>query len=126
MSARDEILNRMREELRRPDLRFPPLNPPPLTADQRMTVTSATGTPVELAERFGQELETLHGSYEITATPVEARLALINRLLTWVEQEEAERHGPRPATGQDRQVLSWEANALPVAGIADSADGFGP
>jgi L-lactate dehydrogenase complex protein LldG len=120
MSARDEILNRLRAELCRPDLRFPPASTPPLTADQRMTVTAAAGTPQELAERFGRELEALHGSYEITATPVEARLALINRLLAWIEEDEASRRGPRPETGQERQVLSWDGDALSVVGVADA------
>ncbi len=125
MSARDEILNRLRTELRRPDLRFPPVQTPPLTADQRMTVTTAAGTPAELAARFGQELETLHGTYEITATAVEARLALINRILAWMDEDEAARRGPRPETGQERQVLSWDPAALPVSGVADALGDLG-
>jgi L-lactate dehydrogenase complex protein LldG len=125
MTARETILNRLREELRRPDLRFPPASPPPLTSAQRMTVTAAAGTLHDLAERFGQELTTLHGTYEIAETATEARLALISRLLAWQEEEAASRRGPRPETGQEAQVLSWADEALPVTGVGDTLADLG-
>ena len=80
-TARTEILTRIRTILSRPDLPFPPVDPPPLTAAERMTVTHAEGTLRQLAERFGQELTALYGSYEILDSAVEVRLALGSALL---------------------------------------------
>lgn len=121
MTARDEILNRIRTILGRSDLPFPPVDAPPLTAEDRMTVTHAEGSKRQLAERFGQELTQLHGTYEILASAVEVRLALINRLTNWAEEEEAARKGPKPETfGQDRMVLSWAPDRLPIEGLAEA------
>ncbi|MFZ1767895.1 MAG: hypothetical protein WAU00_01785, partial [Caldilinea sp.] len=119
-SARDEILTRIRTILSRPDLPFPPVEAPPLTADERMTVTHAEGARQQLAERFGEELTRLYGSFEILESAVEVRLALINRLTDWAAEEEAARKGPKPETyGQDRMVLSWAPDKLPIAGLAE-------
>ncbi len=121
MSARDEILDRIRTILSRPDLSFPPVEAPPLTADERMTVTHAEGDTAALALRFGQELEKLYGSYEILASAVEVRLALINRLKDWAVEEDAARKGPKPETyGQERMVLSWAPAQLPIDGLAEA------
>lgn len=120
MSARDEILNRLRSTLQRADLPFPPLNPHPLTTATRMTVTHAEGSSWDLAARFGAELEKLHGSYEVVESMAEARLALMNRLLLWASEAEAGRRGPRPATGQERTVLAWAADRLPVSGVGET------
>ncbi len=120
-TARAEILNRIRTILNRPDLPFPPAAPPPLTAEERMTVTQAEGAPRQLAARFGQELTRLYGSYEILDSPVEVRLALINRLTEWYAEGEATRKGPKPETyGQDRMVLGWAPERLPVEGLAEA------
>lgn len=120
-TTRDEILIRIRTILSRPDLPFPPVDPQPLTAEERMTVTHAEGAPRQLAERFGQELTKLYGSYEILDSPVEARLALINRLTDWAAEEDAARKGPKPETyGQDRMVLGWAPEKLPVDGLAEA------
>jgi L-lactate utilization protein LutC len=120
MSARDDILNRLRGTLQRADLPFPPVNPRPLTAATRMTVTNAGGTDRELAARFGAELEKLHGSYEIVGSMAEARLALMNCLLRWASEAEAGKRGPRPETGQERTVLAWAPERLPVTGVAET------
>ncbi|MFO7631213.1 MAG: LUD domain-containing protein [Caldilinea sp.] len=120
-ATRDEILIRIRTILSRPDLPFPPVETPPLTAEERMTVTHAEGTKQQLAVRFGQELEKLYGTYEILASAVEVRLALINRLTNWAAEEEAARKGPKPETyGQDRMVLSWAPDKLPIEGLAEA------
>ncbi len=121
MSARDEILDRIRTILSRPELSFPPVEAPPLTADERMTVTHAEGDAAALARRFGQELEKLYGSYEILASAIEVRLALINRLTDWAAEEDAARKGPKPETfGQERMVLSWAPAQLPIDGLAEA------
>ena len=120
MSARESILNRLRESLARPDLRFPPSNPAPLTLDERMAVTEAKGDIPQLAERFGSELEALHGSFEIVESPTEARLTLLNRLIAWMNQEQFGRKGAQLTTGQERMVLSWSPARLPVPGLADA------
>ncbi|MCC9077145.1 lactate utilization protein [Litorilinea aerophila] len=117
MEARDEILGKLRQTLARPDLRFPPARVEPLTPETRMTVTSASGTQVELAHRFGQELEKLHGSYQVVETAPEARLALINRLLAWMEEEKLQRKGAVVVTGQERSVLAWDPASLPIPGL---------
>jgi len=120
MTARDDILNRLRENLARPDLRFPPERTEPLTAATRMTVTRAEGDLPRLAERFGRELETLHGSYEIVGSAVEARLTVINRIRGWMLEEAANRKGVRPHTGQEESILSWDPDALPVPGLREA------
>lgn len=121
-SARDEILGKLRATLARPDLRFPPLNTPMLTSETRMTVTRAEGGYEELAERFGEELTALHGTYEIAETATEARLALINRIISWMEQDEAERKGAYITTGQERHVLAWSALNLPIENIESALE----
>lgn len=121
MNARDEIFNRIRTILERPDLPFPPRSAPPLTADERMTVTHAEGSRRQLAGRFGQELTKLYGTYEILESPIEVRLALINRLNDWAAEEEAARKGPKPdLRGQERLVLSWAPDKLPVEGVREA------
>jgi L-lactate utilization protein LutC len=116
---RAEILNRIRAILRRPDLPFPPVDAPPLALTDRMAVTQAEGGPRELAARFGAELQQLHGTFEVHDSPVEARLALINRLQDWAAEEEASRKGAQLETGQDRMVLSWAPDALPIDGLPE-------
>jgi L-lactate utilization protein LutC len=118
-TPRDDILNRIRVILRRPDLPFPPADAPPLAAAERMTVTQAAGGPRELAARFGAELQQLHGTFEVLDSPVEARLALVNRLQDWTTEEEAARRGAQLETGQDRKVLSWAPEALPIEGLPE-------
>ncbi len=120
MSTRDQILSRMRIILSRPDLPFPPAEAPPLSAEERMTVTSAEGDQRDLAVRFGAELANLYGTFEILDSEVEARLALVNRLGEWKAEEEAARKGPALDTGQDRMVLAWAPERLPVDGIAET------
>ena len=124
-SARDEILGKLRASLARPDLRFPPLHTPPLTNETRMTVTSAEGGLEELAERFGEELTALHGTYEIVETATEARLALINRIMAWLEQDETERKGAYITTGQERSILAWSASNLPIENIDTALEDLG-
>ena len=120
MSARDDMLTRIRTILARPDLPFPPADAPPLTAATRMAVTQAAGGKWQLAERFGAELAKLHGSFEIFDSPVAVRLALVSRLRAWAEQEAAAHNGPQPTTGQEQMVLSWTPELLPVAGLAEA------
>lgn len=118
--AREAILKRMRTILSRPDLRFPPPQTEPLTHATRMVVTDAPGGYEELAQRFGEELEALHGSYEICETEAEARLALVSRLMAWIDQDRKERKGAVVTTGQEQSVLAWDPELLPIAGV-DSA-----
>ncbi len=115
--SRNEILSSLRHTLARPDLRFPPADPPPLTRDERITVTHAEGNAWELALRFGAELEKLHGTYDVLETPAEARLALIARLQSWIDEEAAERKGAPLITGQERTVLGWAPDQLPIADL---------
>jgi L-lactate dehydrogenase complex protein LldG len=120
MTARSEILTKLRTALSRADRHFPPQNIEPLTPETRMTVTAAEGNQLELAQRFGSELERLHGSFEIVESVAEARLALINRLLTWMAEEKASQKGAILESGQDRSILSWDPAALPVPGLDDA------
>ncbi len=124
-SARDLILGKLRASLARPDLRFPPPAPPALTRETRMTVTRAEGTLEGLAHRFGAELEALHGTYEVAETATEARLAMINRIMAWMDQEEAERKGAVITTGQERSILAWTANKLPLENIDMALEDLG-
>jgi L-lactate utilization protein LutC len=120
MTARDDILHNLRTTLARPDLRFPPANPPPLTAATRLTVTSAMGDQRALAERFGTELVKLHGTCQIVESVPEARLALISKLLLWMEEEAESRKGTHLETGQQRMVLSWAPTQLPVPALREA------
>lgn len=122
---RRAILGRLRATLAQADLRFPPLDPPQLTGATRMAVTSAPGGAPELAARFAAELEAMHGTCEFVGSPAEARLALINRLLDWRNEDEAGAKGMRIKTGQERMVLGWEDEALPVEHVADSLADMG-
>jgi L-lactate dehydrogenase complex protein LldG len=124
-SARDAILGKLRATLARPDLRFPPLITPMLTHETRMTVTRADGGLEELAERFGAELTALHGTYEVAETATEARLAMINRIMAWMEQDSAERKGAVITTGQERSVLAWTAANLPIENIDTALEDLG-
>ncbi len=120
MTVRNEILTKLRTTLERPDLHFPPAHTPPLTTETRMTVTAAEGNKLALAQRFGAELERLHGTFEIHESPAEARMALINRLMTWMAEEKQGQKGAILETGQERSILSWDPAALPVPGIDDA------
>jgi L-lactate dehydrogenase complex protein LldG len=84
-----------------------------------MVVTRAGGEARDLALRFGAELAQLYGTYEVLDSAVEARLALVNRLAEWEEEEIAARKGPGLATGQERMVLTWRPDQLPVPGLAE-------
>jgi L-lactate dehydrogenase complex protein LldG len=123
--ARAAILKRMRTILSRPDLRFPAQHTEALTPATRMVVTDAAGGYDELALRFGQELEALHGTYEICETDTEARLALINRLMLWIDQDKKERKGAVVVTGQEQSVLAWDPDLLPIAGIGPALADLG-
>lgn len=125
MSTRDEILKRIRVILSRPELPFPPADAPPLAAEERMAVTSAEGDVRDLALRFGTELAQLYGTYEVLESAVEARLALVNRLTEWDEEETAARKGPSLNTGQERLVLAWHPDQLPVQGLAEMMEDVG-
>jgi L-lactate dehydrogenase complex protein LldG len=116
MSTRDEILGRLRSALKDPNLRYPPPETTRLT--RRMTVTQAEGDRWALAARFRQELEILHGSAELVETPAEARMAIIARLTTWVKEEQAERRIEQPGQRGDWDLLTWDPELLPVAGLA--------
>lgn len=78
-----------------------------------------------LARRFGEELIALHGSYEVAETPTEARLTLINRILEWMEQDAAAQKGAVIKTGQERSILSWAPDMLPVTGLDDAFSDMG-
>jgi len=114
MPARDEILNRLRTALHQPELRFPRPETRRLTADERMTVGRAEGDRWALAWRFGEELATLHGTFEIVETVAEARMAAIGRLQTWVAEDLAARRTEQPG---DRDVLIWSPEELPIDGL---------
>ena len=98
MNMRNEILDRIRIILSRPDLPFPPVDAPALTAAERMTVTRAEGEGRDLALRFAAELTQLHGTCDVLDSAVEARLALVNRLTDWEDEAKAARTGPSLAT----------------------------
>ena len=120
MSTRDEILEKIRQPLREPTLRFPALNAPPLTSEERMTVTEARGEFLQLAQRFGEELKALQGSFEIVDSPSAARMACIRTIQQWMQEEVDERKGLALQTGQEHSVLAWEPAQLPILGLAES------
>lgn len=117
MTARDDILNRLRTALRQPETRFPPPETRRLTADERMTVGRAEGDRWALAHRFGEELAALHGTFEIAETVSEARMAAIGRLQTWVAEDLAARRTERPEQPGDRDVVIWSPEELPIDGL---------
>jgi L-lactate dehydrogenase complex protein LldG len=119
-TPREEILGRLRAALARPALPFPPPNPPPLTSETRMQVTSVSGGMPALTERFAAELAALHGTCEIADSAAEARLALVNRIQMWHAEEEAAAKGARLQTGQEKMVLGWSPNAIPLEYVAEA------
>jgi L-lactate dehydrogenase complex protein LldG len=90
-----------------------------------MAVTSAEGDQYALAVRFGAELARLYGTYEVLDSAVEARLALVNRLREWADEEVAARKGPALDTRQERMVLAWAPDRLPVSGLVETLDDLG-
>ncbi len=62
MPARDEILNRIRVILSRPDLPFPAGRGAAAHGSDTDDRDAATGDALALAQRFGAELEQLHGT----------------------------------------------------------------
>ncbi|MBX3015640.1 MAG: LUD domain-containing protein [Caldilineaceae bacterium] len=125
MTTRDELLDKLRTNLARPDLRFPPPTVTPLTPTTRMTVTSAEGGPYLLAQRFGSELTRLHGTYQLVESVAEARMALFNQLLAWKSAEEQAQKGQRRVTNQERSILSWQPDMLPVPGVDEALKDMG-
>lgn len=120
VSARDEILGRLKAALARPNLAYPPREAPPLTRAQRMSVTNLSGGAPEMAARFSAELTKLAGSCEYVESPAEARMALVNHLLRWQDEEEAAAKGARLKTGQEKQVLAWSPATLPLEHVAEA------
>jgi len=118
LPARDDILNRLRTALRQPELRFPPPETRRLSGDERMTVGRAEGDRWALAQRFGTELETLHGTFEVVETVAEARLAAIGRLQSWLAEDLTARRTEQPEQPGDRDVIIWSPEELPVDGLA--------
>lgn len=119
-TPREEILGRLRAALARPTLPFPPVHAPGLTTDTRMQVTSVGGGIPALVQRFVEEVDALHGTCEVADSPAEARLALVNRILAWHSEEEAAAKGARLQTGQEKMVLSWTPEALPLENVAEA------
>lgn len=119
-TPREEILGRLRAALARPQLPFPPKSTPPLTAETRMQVTSVAGGMFDLAHRFAQELIALHGTCDVVESAAEARMALVNRLIAWHDEEEAAAKGARLKTGQEKMALSWGPKALPLEYVAEA------
>ncbi|MGH2541716.1 MAG: LutC/YkgG family protein [Ardenticatenaceae bacterium] len=119
MQAREEILTRLRRTLARPNLRFPPEEPALLTEAERMAVTQAAGDGWALARRFGEELQALHGSFEIARTSAEARGALVQCLQRWVVEADVE------TDAHGREVLGWAEGSLPLSEIASTLSGHG-
>ncbi|MDE0183662.1 MAG: LUD domain-containing protein [Caldilineaceae bacterium] len=117
MSTRDNILARLRETLRQPDLPFPSLESPPLTQADRMTVTSAPGGLWAQAERFAQELAAVKGTCELLETVTETRLAIVSRLQTWVEEEQAARKTVDAERAEDWNVICWPPAQLHLDGL---------
>ncbi len=125
MTARDDILYNLRATLARPDLRFPPAQTQPLTPATRLSVTQAEGSKLALAHRFGAELKKLQGSYQVVESVAEARMAVINQLLTWKSDEAQNRKGHRLETSQENNILSWHPESLPIVGVDDALKDMG-
>jgi len=125
MSARDEILSSVKGTLARHDLWFPPHDARPLTRAERMTVTSGPTAPIDLANRFGKELAALHGSYEVVSTVPGARMACVNRIMSWIDEEKSERKGMALNTGQEMELLGWRAENLALDGIDEGLKAVG-
>lgn len=125
MSARDDILGSLKATLDRYDLPFPPRDPRPLTRAERMTVTRAPTDPMALAQHFGQELDALHGSFDIVSTVPSARMACVNRIMSWLDQEKSERRGMVLKTGQEVDILGWHADQLALPGIDEALSDVG-
>jgi L-lactate utilization protein LutC len=113
VSARDEILTRLRSSLANPGLRFPPPAPQPLTPSTRMAVTHIEGDRAELAHHFGAVLEALHASCAILDGPDKVAGALVQQIQHW-------RDADPEASEEPTRVLSWSPEALPVAGLDET------
>lgn len=122
MSARDDILAKLRASLAQPQLPFPAPDPPALNHASRPHVTSFIGDLPTLANRFGQELAKVAGSYEIASSESTARLMCVSRLTEWIEEDTNTQKGVAFVTGQETSVLCWQPEALGVDGLQEALE----
>lgn len=122
MSARDDILDRLKSALSRPDLPFPAVDPPRLLRGHHRKVTELVGDQPTLAARFGEELTKVGGSYEIAMSMAAARLMCVSRIITWIEEDANSRKGMVLQTGQDRSILCWDPEILGIDGIGEALE----
>ncbi len=114
--ARTRILGLLRHALSNPQLRYPPPVAPPLPLAGRTPVTERSQENEEKASRFKVELEELHGTCEVAANPVEARMLAVQRVLAWSAEE-----GSLP--GRDTEsvwLLAWPEMDEAMPGLADA------
>lgn len=122
MSARDEILGRLRDSLRQPGLPFPARDVGPVLRGQHLAVTGMAGDQAAMAARFGEELEKLSGSYEIAPSVAAARLMCISRLTDWVEEDDNNRKGMVLETGQEQHILCWQPDVLGLDSLGEALE----
>ena len=109
-SARETILTKLRNAADEPGLLFRSHEDLSEQTTVPAAVTTATGSGIELARAFGENLGAVLGSYEIVE-PSEVSRQIANRIEHWSsDNEDAGKH--------DGQLLSWAPSELPVDGLA--------
>ncbi len=114
--ARTQILGHLRHALSNPQLRYPPSTAPPLPFAGRTPVTTPSQENQGNADRFKAELEVLHGTCDVAANLVEARMLAVQKILAW---SDADRDLPGRDTDAVR-LLAWPDVDAVIPGLADA------
>ena len=114
--ARTQILGLLRHALSDPQLRYPPPAAPPLPMAGRTPVTQLSPHSEGNAGRFKVELEELHGTCDVAANPVEARMLAVQKVLAWSEED---RHLPGRDT-DSAWLLAWPELDAMMPGLSDA------
>lgn len=125
MDARESILDKLKSTLSQTDLPFPPADPPRVMRGHHRKVTEFVGDQPTLAERFGEELAKVGGSYEIAMSMAAARLMCVSRLTEWMEEDDNNRKGMTLETGQEQSILCWQPERLGIDGLNEALGTMG-
>ena len=122
MSARDDILRRLRAALGRPAA------PADAVRVAHPAVAEADGPPPALAARFVAELERHRGTAEVMPGAAAAAAAVVARLQAWAAEDApaAGAAGEPPALSSPIDVLAWSLEELGVPQLETllAANGF--
>lgn len=120
-AAKANILGRLRHALADPDLPFPPENPAPPVYEDRLRITALAADGEDAPHRFKKELEALHGTCDLAASAIAARIHAVNQVLAW----ETEIVDARADAREAKRLLVWPGLDDVIPGLADNLESRG-